>query len=470
MAETGECPSEISKGILVPIPKPGKPQGPPANLRPIILLSVLRKILSICMLNRIANKLHTKIPITQAAYQGGRSTTEHVFTFKCLAEKAITSSKYEIIIELLDMSKAFDTVERPKLFSLLKDVLHEDEMHIMKLLIKDAQLQVRIGNSLGEAIQTNVGIPQGDCLSPILFIFYLAAALTPERTENQDHDYAKPSRQAEDLMPKHLVDHTYAHPKDAYFEIEQQYADDISWVTNAEHKIEYVKKTVPKKLKEFNLNVNEKKTEEFKISRNGDNKWKKCKYLGTLLDTEADINRRKSLAITAFNKLNHIFNHKKTSISKKTRIFDAYISSIFLYNSELWTLTKALEQKIDAFQRTLLRRIVNIRWPDKITNEDLYEKTNAKKWSTNIKRRRLSWLGHLLRLPDNTPARQALQEFSRDVKRPRGKPKTTWISLIKNELKNIGKTLETATEIASDRYKWNDMIDGAMSNSDELRT
>ena len=91
MAKTGEYPLEIRKGILNPLPKPGKKAGPPENLRPIILLSILRKILAICLIERCWSKLSTQIPLSQAAYQVGRSTTEQVFAIKLLAEKAITS-------------------------------------------------------------------------------------------------------------------------------------------------------------------------------------------------------------------------------------------------------------------------------------------------------------------------------------------------------------------------------------------
>ena len=90
IARSGKYSEELKEGILVPLPKPGKPQGPPANLRPIILLSVIRKILVICMIRRTSQKLSNKIPITQAAYRAGRSTTDNVFTFKVLAEQAIT--------------------------------------------------------------------------------------------------------------------------------------------------------------------------------------------------------------------------------------------------------------------------------------------------------------------------------------------------------------------------------------------
>ena len=84
IAEHGDTPEEIHKGILVPFQKPGKPKGPCENLRPIILLSVIRKILSICMIRRTTEKLETIIPLSQAAYRSGRSTTEHVFALKML--------------------------------------------------------------------------------------------------------------------------------------------------------------------------------------------------------------------------------------------------------------------------------------------------------------------------------------------------------------------------------------------------
>ena len=79
MAKTGNIPDEVIEGVLVPLPKPGKPQGPPANFRPIILLSILRKILAICMINRIQEKIENRIPLSQTAYRAGRSITEYVF-------------------------------------------------------------------------------------------------------------------------------------------------------------------------------------------------------------------------------------------------------------------------------------------------------------------------------------------------------------------------------------------------------
>ena len=62
------------------------------------------------MKDRIIDRLDTEIPISQAAYRTGRSTTEHVFATKLLVEKAATSYNYPIHLLMLDMSKAFETV------------------------------------------------------------------------------------------------------------------------------------------------------------------------------------------------------------------------------------------------------------------------------------------------------------------------------------------------------------------------
>ena len=223
MAQTGEHPQEIKQGLLIPLQKPGKPKGPPGNLRPIVLLSILRKIVAICLLKRIGKKLDEHIPLSQAAYREGRGTTEQVFAMKLLAEKAVTSSDYTTYILMMDMSKAFDTVSRPTLINDLKQILMSDELHLIKLLIQNVQLSVKIKGRTGPFFMTNVGTPQGDGLSPILFTLYLAKALKPA-----------PSA--------HLIDHDYSACLPQSQVIPLQYADDICWIgTNSNDDINQIK-------------------------------------------------------------------------------------------------------------------------------------------------------------------------------------------------------------------------------------
>ena len=129
---------------------------------------------------------------------------------------------------------------------------------------------------------------------------------------------------------------------------------------NAKHRTEKIKERVPAWLNKKNLQLNKTKTEEFTIKRNGQIDWERCKYLGSLLDTEEDIKRRKALAISNYNKMKNILENKSTSMKTKIRIPKVYIESVFLYNSELWTLTRLLVKEIDIFKRDVIKKIINI--------------------------------------------------------------------------------------------------------------
>ena len=100
--------------------------------------------------------------------------------------------------------------------------------------------------------------------------------------------------------------------------------------------------------------------------------------------------RRKGLAIDTFNHLKHTLESKKVLTKTKRRILQAFVNSIFLYYSELWTLTKALAHNVDVFQRSLLRRVVGTRRIENISNIDLYNKTETIPWSVIIQWRRLN--------------------------------------------------------------------------------
>ena len=404
-AETGDEPKALSHGLLHPLPKPGKKKGPPENLRPLILLSILRKILTIALLNRIWERLSEHIPKTQAAYQKGRGTTEQVLALKLLIDKAISSTDYDIYILLLDMSKAFDTVNRKTLMLELQEVLQPDEIHLLTLITNRPKLQITLNGDTGEEFPTFVGICQGDCLSAILFIFYLANALK-----------AEPGEQV---------------PKDLKAFLDVYYADDLTYATTSKEHRQQIKTEVPKKLIKHNLHANASKTEEgeapdirppppppppplvdpghkFPLWSPLDYlvppppppppepSYKNIKLLGTKLDTKKDIDSRKSKVWDRIKKFSKYFKSKRLSIGHKVRVYRTYIEPLLLYNTETWTLTSKLTDAIDSFHRRLLRIAINIKYPRIIKNEKLYTLTQEIPLSQKIRKRRLTLLGHIL--------------------------------------------------------------------------
>ena len=86
----------------------------------------------------------------------------------------------------------------------------------------------------------------------------------------------------------------------------------------------------------------------------------------------------------------YILEDRRTTLKIKIRTLDAYVGSIFLYNSKLRTVTQDIEDQIDVLQINFLRRILGIKWPEKISNTELYTRIQVAKWSQVILKQRLN--------------------------------------------------------------------------------
>ena len=163
---------DIGKGVLILVQKPGKPTGPLTSLRPIVLLSVLRKTLSLIVLSRIAPKVDEYLSSSQSGFRIGRSTADVVFGYRWLCAKA---QRHRVTVEFLgiDLSRAFDTIRRDKLLDTLQTFLGESELRMIRFLLADTSLQPRLSTGDCLAFATTIGTPQGDSLSPVLSPFTL---------------------------------------------------------------------------------------------------------------------------------------------------------------------------------------------------------------------------------------------------------------------------------------------------------
>ena len=178
---TNHSPMDINKGILLSIQKPGKAKGPMQNQRPITLLTTIRKTISLITLNRSRDGTEEYLSHTQSGFRPNRSTADVVWTHRWLAAKT-SLEKLDIHITGVDMSSAFDTVNRKQLLQITESFLDEDSNRMIRFLLSDTKLSPLIkGATETREFTSTVGIPQGDGLSPVLFTIYLEAALREVR-------------------------------------------------------------------------------------------------------------------------------------------------------------------------------------------------------------------------------------------------------------------------------------------------
>jgi hypothetical protein len=71
---------------------------------------------------------------------------------------------------------------------------------------------------------------------------------------------------------------------------------------------------------------------------------------------------------------------------------------ITLYGSVTWKLTKLERKYLERFEIWCWSRTETIKWSDKVTNEQVLESVGEKRtFLNNILRRKVNWIGHILR-------------------------------------------------------------------------
>ncbi|GFR77850.1 reverse transcriptase (RNA-dependent DNA polymerase) [Elysia marginata] len=131
----GEDDININCGKVITLQKPGKAKGLVTNLRPITLLNTLRKVLSLIVLNRTKHDINEYLSPSQSGFREGRSTSDIVWwSHRWLVSKTYVEN-IDFFITGIDMSCAFDTIDRHLLLNILKNIIREDEQCIIRYLL-----------------------------------------------------------------------------------------------------------------------------------------------------------------------------------------------------------------------------------------------------------------------------------------------------------------------------------------------
>ena len=421
----------IGQATIAPLQKPKKPVGPLKNLRPLTLSNAARKILSMATLKRIESKVDNFTGPWQCAYKRARSCADIVWCQRILVS-IVQRKKWEYHRMGIDMSSAFDTIRRTTILDLLKAAgCNEDDIRLVRFLLSNTKLRVRVNGHLSAEFESLLGAFQGDCLSGCLFTLVLAGALNQLRITLYIQ-YSRPNPPISELgMP-----------------LDSEYADDVDLYDENEENLKAILPVATDILKSWNLFVNSDKTEfshVFLANRGdtgddgkplvGNEPWRKSITLGSMLCGRADIDRRISLGYASFAKYQKTWS-KKIPLSKRLMLYDALVVSVMMYNSSSWAVPNSSLDKLDIVHRRHLRTILNYKYPNIISNKNLYKRCNSQPLSARVARSRWRMLGHVLRGPVDGPAYSSLKFAANTLDLPgrRGRPQSNLFSLIQRDL------------------------------------
>jgi len=131
-----------------------------------------------------------------------------------------------------------------------------------------------------------------------------------------------------------------------------------------------------------------------------------------------------------------LFRSKLLSRKNKEKLYTSYLRPVVTYACCTWATTAGDENKLNIFERMVIRRIYgpvynsDIRVWERRSNEQvqqLYGKGNIVRFAKST---RLEWAGHVWRADIVKPV--LVNKLNR--KRPRGRQKQRWLGVVKRDI------------------------------------
>jgi hypothetical protein len=173
---SGVIPEIWTRGMIVPIfKKKGDPKDP-SNYRGITLLSCIGKVFTSLISMRLNSFVENfeLLGEEQAGFRKKHSTVDHLFVLYGLIDIYIKKARKKLYCTFVDYSKAFDTVPHIHLWrKLLSTGINGKIFNVIKAMYESAKSCIKQNNYTGSSFSCEIGVRQGENLSPLLFALYL---------------------------------------------------------------------------------------------------------------------------------------------------------------------------------------------------------------------------------------------------------------------------------------------------------
>ncbi len=331
--EKGVTSEFLMKGIITLIPK--KENSNKINdLRPITLLEIPRKIITKAMTSRIKKVLLKDNLINEYQFSHpGRLIHDNVHTLNLLIEKAKNCST-NLHAMFLDCMKAFDMVSFDHIKnSLLKRNCGNNFWNFISTFL-GGEAKVKFNNKLSKSFKIGRGTPQGETLSPFLFIFTINPLLNAIINDNNIKGIKVGNSRIKIMA----------------------YADDLVLISDNREDLERMLEHVRNYEKASNAKLNEKKSQILSFGNeiieeiNGIkqcDKEDKVRHLGFYFNRNGLINNIDDIIENIHKKLK-ILKNLFPNFTTRINIWKGYAISSLLYQSEVITIE---EKQIEIFEK-----------------------------------------------------------------------------------------------------------------------
>ena len=243
------------------------------------------------------------------------------------------------------------------------------------------------------------------------------------------------------------------------------YADDLAENAKSEGKMQGAVDMVDRMSKacdNFQLTISTKKTEvvhqpapgkpysEPTITVNGQKLQvvDKFTYLASTLSRAVhigdEVTDRTAKASVAFGRLlTNVWERNGIKLDTKLKVYMAVVLPTLLYACKTWTVYQRHAKKLNHFHLSCLRKLLKIRWQEKIPDTEVLKKAKMQSVHTLLKLAQLIWTGHVTRMPDERLPKKVLYGELQEGKRSQGGQKKRYKDTLKASLKDFNIPTES---------------------------
>ena len=358
-------------------------------------------------------------------------------------EKAVEQQQ-SLYTVFIDLSKAFDTVDRSTLWTLLRRYGCPETF---VKIIQEFHDGMAGAVSIGDPFEISHGLKQGCVLAPTLITLFLATVsehlstgvFIRTRSDGKLFKLArlKASTKTRELCIRELL-----------------FADDAAIVAHTLEDIREICKQFEQATTMFGLTINTKQTVTLYQPPPGQTSIdphveiygsplkavKNVTYLGSTVASDntigVEINNRIQAASGAFGGLwKRVWPQHGITVSTKCKVYKAIVRPTLLYSAETYTLYRRHFRKLSKMRLRNLREILQISWKDHIPNVEVLRPANMSSIEATLTASQLRWTGHIIRMNDSRWPKAVFYWELTKGKRLRGGQRLRYKDVVKRHLK-----------------------------------